>query len=176
LKFELCDGRILDWERFQESYNELNQQSTLSTYIRLSAWTSQIRVLDYERGSREISHGNKYSVYKARVNLDNGGYLDWTFDSTTDKPLPSRSCIAIHLAEKPPEGKVLLTDHALLVVCQVGDIMERVGFGWLSRLFSRQYHADGTEDIDVDDEGRYLLAIRSHEGHLERSWREIRLG
>lgn len=176
LKFELRDGRILDWERFQESYNELNQQSTLSPYIHLSAWTSQIRVLDYERGSREISLGNKYPVYKARVHLDNGGYLDWTFHSTTDKPLPSRFCIAIHLAEKPPERKVWLTDHALLVVCQVGDTMERVGFGWLSRILSYQYHADGTEDIDVDDEGRYLLAMRSHEGHLVRSWQEIRLG
>jgi hypothetical protein len=173
LKVELRDGRILDWENFQKSYNKLNQQSVLSTYIHISAWTSPIRVLDYERGAHEISCGNKYPKYIGRIHLDNGGYLELIFNSTADKPLPSRSCIAIHVAEKIPGREEWLTDHAFIIACQVGDTMERVGFGWLCRIFSNQYRADGTEDA------RYrgiLMNSGPREGNLVRSWQEIRLG
>jgi hypothetical protein len=76
LELKLRDGRILDWESFHESYDVFNRQSMLSTYIHLSAWTASTCVLDYERGSCEISRSNRYSEYKARVHLDNGGYLD----------------------------------------------------------------------------------------------------
>jgi hypothetical protein len=61
-----------------------------------------------------------------------------------------------------------------MVACQVGDAVERVGFGRLYRSISRQYQADSTEDIDNDI--KTLLDSMPREGHFVRSWQEIRLG
>jgi hypothetical protein len=67
VSLELRDGRVLKWDEFQQSYNELNRETALSNFIHISAWTTPICVLRYDSRNKE---------FKARIDLEDKGYLD----------------------------------------------------------------------------------------------------
>jgi hypothetical protein len=82
-------------------------------------------------------------------------------------------CTVIHLAEEKRNREHWVDELALMVVCEAGSTRERVGFGWLLRVFCSQYHADGTKDHGPDPDPEDLLYCGPRTEHLEKSFRRI---
>lgn len=93
VRFELHDGSVIDYDTFQESYDELNERSALSGCLRISAWTTPIRVLGYDPpDSKRLETGfgglkPRLNGCQARIDLEDGGYLHWDFEQMTKKRL-----------------------------------------------------------------------------------------
>ena len=178
LRLELQDGQIADLDTAQESLQKLNASSALSNIIRISAWTTPIQLLRYRLG---YGRTNSEVECETRIELEDGGYLHWRFHPTTSMQLSTdHAYIGIHLAHEPsnPEGFVAPTGPALMVVCEVGDTMERVGFGWINPIKYQMYGADGVGEYDDDEDGPPLMvnSLYVRRPALVKSWREIRLG
>jgi hypothetical protein len=137
LAIELHDGRVLEWEEYQNSYRELNFASYLEPKIRISTWTTQLRDV-----RKKIDIFGKLE-YEATVDLEDGCYLHWRFGPTTDKELTNPSYIGIHLGHIDVTDVWCPTGPAILVVDTMGDAMERVGFGWIDQHQYKYYLQDG---------------------------------
>ncbi|ETI20007.1 hypothetical protein G647_09022 [Cladophialophora carrionii CBS 160.54] len=174
IHFELNDGRIIDYDSFQDSYNDLNRSLALSNYIHISAWTSTIELLGY------TSHDDKYFTAKIDLEdgcysqdgsrLSDGSYLHWVFKPTTTRVLtPDLTCIAIHMGYHCP-GKRHRLGYGLMVVADFGSGMERVAFDWVKQSNRKIFEADGAQYRRL---GVYPAeAIRAK---FKKSWRQIRL-
>ena len=178
LRLELQDGQIADLDTAQESLQKLNASSALSDIIRISAWTTPIQLLGYRPSYGRI---DSEVECETRVELEDGGYLHWRFHPTTSMQLSTdQAYIGIHLAYEPsnPGGLGAPTGPALMVVCKVGDRMERVGFGWINPIKYQMYGADGVGEYDDDEYGPPLMvnSFYVRRPALVKSWQEIRLG
>jgi hypothetical protein len=171
----LKDQKILDWDTYQQSYDELNSSLYLSHYIRISAWTTPIRLL-----RRTCSVGRV--EYEAHIDLEDGSYLHWRFCPTTKEPLADQLYTGIHLGWTEPQDMFNPTGPLILVVGRVGDRTERVGFGWIDDQNYKLYGPDGVyehadEDDDEDSEPILLRnRIYVRKPILVKSWQEIQLG
>lgn len=173
LRLELCDGRMLDINTFQQSYDNLNQQAELSNFIHISAWTTPIQILGYNRRV----YGDSIEC-EARIDLEDGGYLRWRFHPTTNEDLRKKSsCSVVHLVPGSEEGEDGPTGPAVIVVGRVGDRMERVGFGWVDQVKYRLYGPDGVWEFANEDMPPFLVGpMFVRHPRLVRLWQDIRLG
>ena len=174
LRIELRDGRILDWDTYQQSYDELNSPLYLTRYVRISAWTTPIRLLRRIRGLREVE-------YEAHVDLKDGSYLHWRFYPTTKEPLSYQLLYTgIHLGWVEPQDVFTPVGPLILVVGKVGDRTERVGFGWVDDDNYKLYGPDGVYEHADEDEEHIILGARNRlyirKPILVKSRKEIRLG
>lgn len=171
LSVELRDGQIMDWDTFQRSYDKLSKWSGLSNFIHISAWTTPIRILGYEGSGKEV-----YCI--ARVDLEDASYLRWRFHPTTCRRIPNQMCTAIHLARGTPENGLDPTGPALMVVCEVEDRIERVGFGWIDQYNYTFYDSNSVGEYDniPDPPGLWRNSMYARRPMLVKSWQETRLG
>jgi hypothetical protein len=174
LSIELRDDRILDWDTYQQSYDDLNSSLYLTHYIRISAWTTPIRLL------RRICSIGRVE-YEAHIDLEDGSYLHWRFCPTTKEPLTYQLYTGIQLGWKEPQNEFGPNGPLILVVGRVGDRTERVGIGWIDANNYKLYGPDGVyehaDDEDSDSEitsSRNRLYVRKP--ILAKSSQEIRLG
>lgn len=154
LSIEICDGRVLKWDEFLQSYHELNRQSRLTCFIHITAWTIPIRALKrttprtyriYLKISRALGrttsriHG---IALEARIDLLDKSYLHWRFALTTSKPLTNQLCIGVFL-----HRVVSFSDDFpnVMVVRTMKGRTERVGLGWLSQESAKCYGLDRVE-------------------------------
>jgi hypothetical protein len=74
--------------------------------------------------------------YNARLKLEDDGYLDWKFKSTSKvRFLPGELFKGIILGHEFG-GLGSSTGPAILVCGKVGDTMERIGFGWVDQFIT----------------------------------------
>jgi hypothetical protein len=166
LRIELHDGRILDWHTFHKSYHKLNKFSELSNFIHISAWTLPITML----GCEENQDGD--DICQTKIDLKDGGHIIWEFHPTTNKPVVDQTFFGIQIADTHLKEKSRgLVGPALMVVCDLGDRMERVGFGWIQHRNCKMFDASGAPVIE-----RVLNRDMISVPVLMKSWREIRLG
>jgi hypothetical protein len=171
IRLELRDRETRDFDTFQRSYEDLNQQSELSNFIHISAWTTPIHIIGYNR-----RYSDKPIEWEARVDLEDGGYLRWRFHPTTNKNLVNDSCTGIHLFPGTPEKADGPTGPALMVVCMVGDRMERVGFSWIDQTTYKIYGPDNVGEYAGMDVPLWANPIYAQRPRLVMSWQELRLG
>jgi hypothetical protein len=178
LSIELHDGQVLDWNTYQQSYDNLNSSLFLTHYIRISAWVTPIRIL------RRICSIGRVE-YEAHIDLEDGSYLHWRFCPTTKEPLAYQLYTGIQLGwkelQEASQDEFGLNGPLILVVGRVGDRTERVGLGWVDDSNYKLYGPDGVyEHADSDDSdgepllGRNRLHVRRP--ILAKSWQEIWLG
>ncbi|KAH6664202.1 heterokaryon incompatibility protein-domain-containing protein [Halenospora varia] len=168
LSVELIDGQILKWEAFQEINTKHNMLSRLSNIIYLAAWTVDIPIVKREKQKDK-------DEYKAILKLDDGGLLDWQFESTsTIEFLPGQVCKGIILGH---DRSGLSTGPAILVIGKVNNTMERVGLGWVDQWYYKRWNKDGVWEF-ANEEDNHLWRNPDLLEPLElvRSWEEIRLG
>ena len=162
VEFELEDGRIINYDAFQSSYSALNRSLALSNYTHISAWTSPITLLGrHSRGG-----------YEARVDLEDGCFLHWRFEPTTNKELSTDlTYLGIHMGYQILD-ELSKTGPALMVVANFESGMERVAFGWVDQSNYDYFEADGalfrTEALRTNP-----LSARIPK--LAKSWQKIRL-
>lgn len=173
LSVELIDGRVLKWEAFQELTSKANLNLQLSNFIRITTWTIRIRIDKRKRQKNK-------NIYTAKVDLEDGGYLLWTFKSKSKVELSrGQLCTGIILGHSIEDSSMGPTGPAILVVCKIDNTMERVGLGWVDQFYYERYNKDNVCDIAEDEEG-YHLAWRNpiclEPLNLVKSWEEIRLG
>ena len=125
LSVELQNGRILEWDEYRQSYDELNSSSYLTHCIRISAWTTSIRLLGRTNSIRQIE-------YEARIDLEDGSYLHWRFCPTTKEPLSNQHFTGILLGWAEPQDEFKPNGPLVLVTGRVGDRTERVGLAGLT--------------------------------------------
>lgn len=176
VKFELCDGQVMEWPTFHASYKTLSNSTTISQCIIISAWTTRVQFLEYRQ---LYVDGAKSSFCRARIELEDGGYLLWDFPATTkEKFSPHKEFLMIHLIDHEPDKhskEMYFRGPALLVVSKVEDRMERVGFGWVTYGNYEIYSADGVwEHADTDPED--LSSWSWNRPQIVKAWQEIRLG
>jgi hypothetical protein len=169
LSIELRDDRTLDWDTYQQSYDKLNSSSYLTRYIRISAWTTPIRLLRRTSGFCGIE-------YEAHVDLEDGSYLHWRFSPTTAEPLAYKQCIGIHLGWSEPQDVFNPNGPLILVVGKVGDRTERVGFGWIDDGNYKLYGPDGVYEHAGDESPLVRNRLYVRKPILVKSLQEIRLG
>ena len=160
------DGQILKWETFQEINSKRNMLSHPSNII-LAAWTVEIPIL--KRGQQKDK-----DEYKARLKLEDGGYLDWQFKSTSRiEFLPGQVCKGIILGH---DRSGLTTGPAILVIGKVNGTMERIGLGWVDQWYYKRYNTDGVWEF-ANEKENYLWRNPDSLEPLElvKSWEEIPL-
>jgi hypothetical protein len=174
VKFELCDGQVIEWPTFHASYDKFSDCSAISQYIIISAWTTRVTFLGHRR--RNTRDANS-TFCVARIELEDGGYLLWEFSATTKENFsPDKEYLGIHLVdhEPDPDSKtIIFRGPALLVVSKVEDRMERVGFGWVTDSKYEVYGADW-EQYSVDSDS--MLSWSEDRPRMVKVWQEIRLG
>ena len=168
LSVELIDGQILKWETFQEINSKHNMLSHLSNIIYLAAWTVEISILEREQQKDK-------DEYKAMLKLEDGGYLDWEFKSTSRIEFrPGQVCKGIILGH---DRSGFATGPSILVIGKVNDTMERIGLGWVDQWNYKRWNKDGVWEF-ANDEEFFLWRNPDTLEPLElvKSWEEIRLG
>ena len=139
--FELDGGHSINYNEFQKTYDQLNEKSALSGSIQISAWTTPIQLLKQ----------NRNGVCKARMDLEDGGYLLWDFAPTTTQSLSTdMTYIGIHLGHHNLQSTSdrrsgFKTGPAFMVVIPTESGMERVALNWVDQMNYIIYEADGTE-------------------------------
>lgn len=158
---ELHDGRRLQWHEFQESYEELNRFPYPTHYIRMSAWTTPLRI--------PLTHRfGQHSQVGAIAYFEDESYVSWYFSLTTSEPLTDELHVGILLGSVPDRKETPSDDRLIvpIIVGTVGDITEHVGFGVLDLSVCNCYGPDGV----LQNRGYVPRA------GLLKSRREIRLG
>jgi Heterokaryon incompatibility protein (HET) len=169
LSIELRDGRVLDWDTYQQSYDDLNSSLYLTHYIRISAWTTPIRLLRRTRSLGRVE-------YEAHIDLEDGSYLHWRFCPTTKEPLAYQLYTGIHLGWIEPQDVFTPTGPLILVVGRVGDRTERVGFGWIDDDNYKLYDPDGVYEYTGDEAALARNRLSVRKPILAKSSQEIWLG
>lgn len=88
-------------------------------------------------------------------------------------------CIGVHLAKKRKENLPAVPGPALLVLCKLEDIWERIGFGWVNQGSYTRFDKNGVPEFADDDEDAGLLFARIEDMKpmkLIKSWQDIRIG
>jgi hypothetical protein len=176
LSIELHDGQVLDWNTYQQSYDNLNSSLFLTHYIRISAWVTPIRLLRRTCRLGRVEH-------EAHIDLEDGSYLHWRFCPTTKEPLAYQLYTGIQLGwkelQEASQDEFGLNGPLILVVGRVGDRTERVGFGWIDDDYYKLYGPDGVYERADDEDSEALLGrnrLHIRKPILAMSSQEIRLG
>jgi hypothetical protein len=74
LNVKLIDERVLKLVAFQVLLSDSNLYTQLSNIIHITAWIREAKIRGFKRGTKK-------DRYRARLKLEDGGYLDWTFKS-----------------------------------------------------------------------------------------------
>jgi hypothetical protein len=169
LNVNLVDGRILTLESFQVLHSNSNLHTQLSNTIHITAWTIEIKILRCKREKDK-------DKYETRLKLEDGGYLDWNFESASKVGfLPGelfKGIILGHdLGSFPPA-----TGPAILVCGKVGDTMERIGFGWVDQFYYDRYDKDGVWEFEGKSPIMRACPVLEEPLELVKSWEEVQLG
>jgi len=171
LSVECTDGQILSWEGFQKSKNEATMRPQMSSIIRITAWTIQFPIISRKR------RRDKYE-YVTRLELEDGGTLNWQFESISNVLLEpsSQLCTGIFLDHPFEEND---RNTTIMVLTQIGEVHERIGLGRLSEY--KRYDKDGQEVVtDIYDKSGYrvydLYGLGLNPPTLLKSWNEVRIG
>jgi hypothetical protein len=180
VKVELCDGQVMGWPTFHASYNTLSDYTAISQYIIISAWTTRVQFLEHAQLLDEPDANSNFCL--ARVELEDGGHLLWNFPVTTkEKFSPDKEYLGIHLIDYEPDSehlhskRIYFRGPALLVVSQVEDRMERVGFGWVTHSQYKMYNADDVWEY-ANNGVQFLATWSKNRPQMVKAWQEIRLG
>lgn len=173
MKFQLRDGQIIEWPTFHESHDRLSVCSAICQYIIVSAWTTRVIFLGH---SKLHTRDENRSFCLARIELEDGGHLFWEFSSTTkEKVSPGKENLGFHLVDNEPDpnSKIsLFRRPALLVVYEMENRMERVGFGWVTDFKYEMHGADWEQDsVDPD----FMPCWSRDRPTIMKAWQEIRL-
>lgn len=167
---ECVDGQILSWEDFQESKKKATMQPQMSGIIRITAWTIQFPIVSRKRTRPRHKH-----EYIAWLELDDGGILDWQFESISNVLFePGQVCIGIFLDHPSMEND---GNAIIMVLTQKGEIYERIGLGTISRY--RRFDKNGQEVVTKKyDASGYVIydGVGLNPPTLSKSWKEFRLG
>jgi hypothetical protein len=159
LHVELMDGRALKLEEYQDLDTKDSSQSQPSTFIRISAWNVCIY---------DPRPGRKKNSYVGKIDIEDGGYIEWEFDSISKVPLQlDQVCTGIILGRKSD-------DPSLLILSRIGDKLERIGLGDLDFFYA--YTEDGKRELGRQDEEGYIVYTKRKLPELVKSWKEVRLG
>jgi hypothetical protein len=167
---ELVDGRVMTLEKILNSLAKSTLLTCISSAIRLSVWTVEIRLKGCYVNGLEVSKG----TYSAILRQEDGGYLIWKFDSTSDMDIKSLYK-GIILGQDLQTTSSYITGYVILVCRKIGDAWERVGFGWLNHNNHTRYLSKGVRGNT--DNRRYDLGTLSWSKPVDliKSWEEIRL-
>jgi hypothetical protein len=111
--------------------------------------------------------------------LNDGGYLDWTFDSTSKRQLrPGNLCKGIILFYDPGNPHSIATNvgPAVLICDRVGDTMERVGIYWVNKLETVQGDWVWSESTGWQFIRTGPPAPQREPLDLVKTWEEVHLG
>jgi hypothetical protein len=157
-------------ETSQKIHSHWSLPTQLSNTIHITAWTIEIKILG-------CTHEKEKDEYKARLKLEDGGYLVWNFKSASKvRFLPGELCKGIILGHDrgilPPPS----TGPAILVCGKVGDTMERIGFGWVDQFIYDRYDKDGVWEFEGRRSFLRMNPILEEPLELVKSWEEVQLG
>jgi hypothetical protein len=156
--------------------------SGILNIMHITAWIIEVKILRYRRKKDK-------DEYKARLELEDGGHLDWRFQSISNvKVSPGEFCKGIILGHNlgglnpgaPPEP-------AILVCGEFGGTMERIGLGWVGYFTCDRYNKDRVQEsrgnpisVEALISGASLCspidAVSKEPPELVKSWEEIQLG
>jgi hypothetical protein len=167
LSFECINGQILSWEEYQES-KKATMQPQMSGIIRIIAWTIQFPIVSRTR----LRDKHEYIAW---LELEDGGILDWQFESISNVLFkPGQVCTGIFLdhPSREDDGNAII-----MVLTRKGEIYERIGLGKIPHY--RRFDKNGKEFVTKKyDKSGY--AIYDGDGlnppTLSKSWKEVRLG
>ncbi|KAN0108704.1 HET domain containing protein [Hyaloscypha variabilis] len=190
VKVELADGHFANLENF----DTWNIRSGISNIIHITAWTIDIKILRHRRRHKRnpITLRRDQDEYDARLELEDGGHLEWYFESNSKAKVQcGEICKGIILGfDADPLGMLgKYPETAVLVFGKVGDTMERIGLGWIGYLTNR-YDKNGVHESNQKELTRDALIEALLKGtrlstgnpNLERppklvkTWEEIQLG
>jgi hypothetical protein len=177
VRVKLLDGQLSPLEDSQKR----SIHSGISNIIHITAWTTELKILRYRRGPDK-------DEYDARLELEDGGHLEWRFQSISKVEVSlGESCKGIILGHNfggpipgyPPET-------AILVCSKFYGSMERIGLGWIGYLMFNRYDRDGVEvswgcaislEALLSGAGSSPIDDVSKEPpQVVKSWEEIQLG
>lgn len=165
LNVELMDGRALKLEECHDLAGGGSSQSRPSTFIRISAWT--VRIYHPRPGRKE-------NTYVGKIDIEDGGYIEWEFRSMSKVPLyRDEVCTGIilgYISDIPERDTPIL-----LILNRLGDKLERIGFGDLT--FFSAFTKDGIyRELRQQDQEGYFIYTYLKLPELVKSWKEVRLG
>ncbi len=166
---ECIDGQVLSWEGFQESKKKATMQPQMSGIIRITAWTIQFPI-----NSRRTRPRGKHD-YVAWLKLEDGGILDWQFESISNILFePGQVCTGIFLDRPSMEND---GNAIIMVLTQKGEIYERIGLGEIPH--HNRFDKNGKQVAPKRyDESGYVIydGFGLNPPTLSKSWKEVRLG
>lgn len=140
----------------------------MSGIIRITAWTIQFPI--FSRTRRRNKH-----EYIAWLELEDGGILDWQFESISNVLFkPGQLCTGIILDHPSREND---GNAIIMVLTQKGEIYERIGLGEISRY--KRFDKNGNEvPTEKYDKSGYVIydGVGLNPPTLSKSWKEVRLG
>jgi hypothetical protein len=123
-----------------------------SNLIKISAWVTPIlllgRIEGFERRDRHNT-GQDTIEYGTKIALEDGGYMEWSFESNTNSLLPpGQQYWGIHLAHQDgSHDSMRKTGPTLMVVSGVGGVIERVRFSWVDQSRGKKYDKNGVYEF-----------------------------
>jgi hypothetical protein len=170
---ECTDGQILSWKGFQESKKKATMQPQMSGIIRITAWTIQFPIVSQTRPRSRSRDKHEYITW---LELEDGGILDWQFESISNVLFePGQLCTGIFLDHPSREND---SDAIIMVFIQKGEIYKRIGLGKISHN-NKRFDKNGKEVVTKKhDESGYVIydGVGLNPVTLSKSWKEVRLG
>lgn len=166
LSIECSDGQLLSWEAFQKSKN--NETTQISNIIRITGWTIQLAIASRTR------RGDNY-MCMALLELDDGGMLNWKFESASDVLFePGQRYTGILLDQPFKEHD---RNAIIMVLTLKGEVYERVGLYQLSAYKRCDKNRQEVATVKYDGSGYAIYdGVGLHPPTLSKSWKEVRLG
>jgi hypothetical protein len=178
VRVKLVDGQLPALEDIQI----WSMHSEILNTIHITAWTIEVKILRYRRERDK-------DEYEARLELEDGGHLDWRFQSISKVEVsPGEFCKGIILGRNLGGLNLrALPELAILVCGKFGGTMERIGLGWVGYFTCDRYDKDGVQEsqgnpisVEALISGAPLCspidAISKEPPELVKSWEEIQLG
>ena len=181
VRVELVDGQLLALEDLHTE----SMRSGIPKIVHITAWTIGVKILECWREEANDS-------YTARVELEDGGYLKWQFQSFSNaKITPGKCCKGIILGCNwdPPLTRDC-PEYVILVCGKFGNTMERIGLGCIVSSMCERYDKDGVEESKGYLTGEALIkalltggrissasdTVTTEPPELVKLWEEIQLG
>jgi hypothetical protein len=167
LSIGCTDGQVLSWEEFQASGNEVTMQPRASNIIYMASWTTRITIV-----SQVKDRPDRKRRYKALLLLDDGGVLNWKFESFLNLDLQYHHTGMF--LERPCEEHD--RDAVMLILIQKEDIYQRIGLGKMSYGSYKRFDKYGEEVVTntYSSEGYSIYDGRGiNPPTLSKTWKEI---